>query len=118
MSDQVFETVCEVVDIKAKRHTSGNRLEILLSVNYDEELHHEAIKKLYKQVKVHIVEYGEQPELFSDEGEEPMSIEVDSSGHVAVSGLDPEEDRPQEERFEEPPDEYAGVDEDEEDDAG
>ncbi len=99
MSDQAFETVCDVVDIKAKRHNSGNKLEIVLSVNYDEDLHHEAIKKLYKQVKVHMVEYGEQPELFSDEGESP---------------LDPPEDRPMAERFEDEGDEYAAVDEEDE----
>ena len=69
--EQTFEGVFDVVDIKAKRHTSGNRLEIVLSVNHDEDLHKQAIGLLFKQVRANMTVFESQLEL--DDGEdEPM----------------------------------------------
>jgi hypothetical protein len=70
--EQTFEGVFDVVDIKAKRHTSGNRLEIVLSVNHDEDLHKQAISLLFKQVKASMIVFEPQPEMFNDEDEEPL----------------------------------------------
>lgn len=100
MSDQskavTFEGVFDVVDIRPKRHTSGNRLEIVLSVNYHEDLHKEAIPMLYKQVKVFMVEYEAQQEI-------DFAVDMDGPEEVFPEG-DPNEEPlgDQPDRFQEP----------------
>lgn len=73
-SGATFEGVFDVVDIRPKRHTSGNRLEIILSVNYNEKQHKEAIPMLYKQVKLFMIEHEAQQEIDFD------AEEVDGGG--------------------------------------
>ena len=85
-----LEGIFDVVDIKAKRHSSGNRLEIKLDVTHTEELHKQAIALLFKQVEIKMTEHEVQPEMFDDDGEEPIDEDEDLFGEDMPEDIPPE----------------------------
>lgn len=63
--------VYDVVDIAAKRHTSGNTMQIKIEVIYDEETYKEMIPYLFTQARITFEPYKDQPTLpFDGEDEE------------------------------------------------